>query len=234
MEFHPGHVPAGIIFDMQVSDALELAVTRPKEEEDRRTPAAEFALIGVVAHFEGFCKNHTAAIINICPQLARRLSERGRDIRLRPVDLLEHAQDLSTLFGSLIVDGTDFGTAKAINTFYGDLLGITPFSSKDAKKFHALLEDRNLLVHHGNIFVPRYSGERFLPRGKGRIRNFVDGLEVTPEGALAAVKFLHDFSIKLRKASRTALQAYLKKESFHLPKSNREALKLLDGVAPFN
>lgn len=232
LEFHAGGLPAGIIFDIQVADARELAVTLPRDKGDLGRPAAEFALIGLVAYFEGFCKNHTASILNICPQLAGELAERGRDIRLRSVDILDHAHDLSTLFGSLVVENIDFGTAKAINSFYRDLLGITPLSKREADRFHALLADRNLIVHHGNIFTPNYSREGFIRREAGRSRNFVDGLDVTPEAALAAAQFLHALSIKLRKGSRAALEAFLRKGHMRLPKPNRDAADELAAVKP--
>jgi hypothetical protein len=233
LDFHPGGVPAGIIFDMQVKDACGLAEMRPIEKDDlRRGVGAEFALIGLVAYFEGFCKNHAATILNVCPQLARELAERGRDIRLRAVDLLDYAHDVSTVFGLLVVENIDFGTAKSINSFYGDLLRITPLSKREAVQFHFLLEDRNLIVHHGNILTPNYSRERFIRREVERARIFMDSLEVTPKDARAAGQFLHALSIKMRKASRAALEAFVKKNRVRLPKPNREAASNLDASDP--
>ena len=105
LDFYPGCVPPGIVFDDQVKDACELADMRSSNKDDLRTGVgAEFAFIGLIAHFEGFCKNHTAAIINICPQLVRGLAEHGRDIKLRPVDILEYGENLSTQFGSLVIE----------------------------------------------------------------------------------------------------------------------------------
>lgn len=231
LDLHPGGVPAGIIFDSQVEDACELADMRPRNKDDlRRGVGAEFAFIGLIAHFEGFCKNHTAAIINICPQLVRRLCERGREIKLRPVDILDYAEDLSTQFGCLVVEKIDFGTAKAINALYGDLLGITPFSKREADRFHALLEDRHLIVHHGNIFTPNYAKERFIRREMGRTRIFLDSLKVSPQDVRAAAQFLHNLSVKLRNGSRRALVSFIKKNRLRLAKPNREAVKLLDAT----
>jgi hypothetical protein len=218
---------------MQIKDACDLADMCPSDKDDlRKGIGAEFALIGLVAHFEGFCKNHTAAILNICPQLACKLAERGRDIRLRSADLHDYAHDLSTVFGLLMVEGIDFGTAKTINSFYQDLLGITPLSKREAGRFHALLADRNLIVHHGNILTPKYSRERFIRREVGRSRIFMDSLVVTPKDVLAAAQLLHTLSIKLRKGSRTALAAFLTKSRLRLPKPNREAVENLDAIDP--
>jgi hypothetical protein len=233
LDFHPGGVPAGIMFDMQVKDACDLADMRPSDKDDLRCGVgAEFALIALVAHFEGFCKNHTAAIINICPQLVRGLAERGREIRLRPIDILDYGENLSTQFGSLVVEKVDFGTAKAINGFYKDLLGITPFSRREANRFHALLEDRHLIVHHGNIFTPNYASERFIRREMGRTRIFFDSLKVTPADVRAAARLLHALSVKVRNGSSHALAAFVKKSRLRLAKPNREAVKLLGVTAP--
>lgn len=233
LDFHPGGVPAGIVFDMQVKDACELATMRPSDKNDlRRGVGAEFAFIGLIAHFEGFCKNHTAAIINICPQLVRQIAERGREIKLRPVDILDYGENLSTQFGSLVIEKIDFGTAKSINGLYQDLLGITPLSKREADRFHALLEDRHLIVHHGNIFTPNYARERFIRREVGRSRIFLDSLEVTPANVREAARFLHELSVKLRNGSRRALIAFVKKSRLRLAKPNREAVKLLDSTEP--
>jgi hypothetical protein len=233
LDFHPGGVPAGVVFDSQVKDACELADMRSNNEDDlRQGVGAEYALIGLVSHFEGFCKNHTATIINICPQLVRDLAEHGREIKLRPVDILDYGDNLSTQFGSLVVENIEFGTAKAINGLYKDLLGITPFSKREAKRFHALLEDRHLIVHHGNIFTPNYATERFIRREMGRSRIFLDSLDVTPNDVRIAARFLHELSVKLRISSRQSLTTFVKKNRLRLSKPSREAVKSLDFKIP--
>ena len=233
LDFHPGGVPAGIVFDMNVLDACQIANTNPVNRDDlRQGIGTEFALIGVIAYFEGFCKNHTAAILNICPQLVRALAAHGRDIRLRPVDVLDYMENISTNFGTLVVEKIDFGTAKAINGLYQDLLGITPISKREAERFHALLEDRHLIVHHGNIFTPSYATERFIRREIGRSRIFVDSLEVTPADVRNAARLLHRLSLKIRQESRQALAAFLRKNHMRLSKPNREALGSLDTTDP--
>jgi hypothetical protein len=233
LDFYPSGVPAGIIFDAQVKDACALAEICPKDTGDLRAGiGAEFAFIGLIAHFEGFCKNHAAAIINICPHLVREFVERGREVKLRPIDILDCGENLPTQFGSLVVEKIDFGTAKAINGLYNDLLGITPLSKREAERFHALLEDRHLIVHHGNVFTPSYSRERFIRREVGRSRLFLDSLDVTPDQVREAARFLHDLSLKLRKASRSALAEFVKRSRLRLAKPNRQAVKFLDTAEP--
>ena len=233
LDFYPGGVPAGVVFDMNVLDACQIANTNPSNHDDlagrdRRRIRAHWSY----CVFEGFCKNHTAAILNICPELVRGMAARGRDIRLRPVDILDFGENMSTQFGSLVVEKIDFGTAKAINGLYQDLLGITPISKREAERFHALLEDRHVIVHHGNIFTPSYATERFIRRQIGRSRIFVDSLEVTPSNVRNAARLLHGLSVKIRQESRRALAAFLRKNHMRLPKPNREALGSLDSTDP--
>jgi hypothetical protein len=151
---------------------------------------------------------------------------------LRPVDILDYAENISTQFGSLVIEKIDFGTAKTINGFYQDLLGITHISKREADRFHALLEDRHLIVHHGNIFTPSYATERFIRRQIGRSRIFIDSLEVTPPDVQKAVRLLSRLSVKIRQESRRALAAFLRKNHMRLPKPNREALGSLDSTDP--
>jgi hypothetical protein len=229
LDFHPGGVPAGIIFDGQIGEVLKFVEHFPAYPGHT---AEELALVGLVSFFEGFCKNHTAAVLNICPELARELNKNGREIKLSPVDVLNHAENLPTIFGCLVIEKIDLGTAKSINSLYGDLFGITPLSKRDADKFHALLEDRNVIVHHGNILTPRYSGERFIKREIGRSRIFLDSLVVSRNDVLNAVQFLHNLSIKLRKATEIALSKYVAANNLRLAKANREAIDNLHLVQP--
>jgi len=178
-DYFAGAVPAGVIFDMQVYDMRTVARMRPPAGDLRDTPFAELCLIGLVAYFEGFCKNHFASIINICPQLLRELQTRGRDISVSAFHLLDAGEPILPKLGYLVAEGYDFGTAKAINGIYCDLLRVTPFSKKEMARFSEILDDRNLIVHQGGIFGPRYARERFIKRETGMSRLFLDSLVVT-------------------------------------------------------
>jgi hypothetical protein len=58
--------------------------------------------------------------------------------------------------GFLLAEKYDFGTPKRINALFNALLKITPFGREDAKRYAALLRDRNLLVHHGGVYTLAY------------------------------------------------------------------------------
>lgn len=56
-DYFAGAVPAGLIFDLQVDDMRVVARMSPPQGDLREAPFAELCLIGLVAYFEGFCKN---------------------------------------------------------------------------------------------------------------------------------------------------------------------------------
>ena len=59
-----------------------------------------------------------------------------------------------------IAEQFDFGSARAINGIFLDLIGISPFSKAEASKYDQLLNDRNLLVHHAGIYTVRYASQK--------------------------------------------------------------------------
>ena len=58
----------------------------------------------------------------------------------------------------------DFGSSRTINSLFSDLLGVTPFSTKESKEYEEFLNDRNLLVHHGGIYTFKYHGQRLADK----------------------------------------------------------------------
>lgn len=227
-DYFAGAVPAGVIFDMQVADMRTVARLGPPAGDLRVEPFAELCLIGLVAYFEGFCKNHFAAIINICPNLLRELQARGRDLSISACNLLDAGEPILPKLGYLVAERFDFGTARAINAAYGDVLKQTPFSKDEAARFSEVLDDRNLLVHHGGIFGPRYAQQRFIRRETERSRLFLDSLVVTGAQLEQAASFLHSISLKIRTSTQSALASYVRE---HHIKLSRGAKRAVDAMA---
>lgn len=95
-------------------------------------PAAELALIGLVAHVEAFCKHQLAALINANRLLISRFPQRRpQAIMLRDVAML--LDDSVHNIGAVLADQYDFGSASMINGLFRDLVGVTPFSKDDAR-----------------------------------------------------------------------------------------------------
>ena len=225
-DFFAAAVPAGVIFDMEVVD-LRVIAQRLENAEHQLDPTAELCFIGLVAYFEGFCKNHFASLINIHPELIRNLEAAGRSVALSAADLLDVDEPIRTQLGFLVADQFDFGTPKSINGLYGALLKRTPFGREDSEMFGQILDDRHLLVHHGGIFGPRYSGERFIKREVGRRRLFMDSLLVTSEQVLAAGDFLVGISRKLRSSTQDALRESVKASGRELRDFEERAIDAL-------
>ena len=142
-------------------------------------------MIGVVAYFEAFCGDHFASILNLCPQLLVRLKEKGRDVSLDATDLLDPGLQSHRL-GSIVAERYDFGTPQSINSLYQHLLQITPFSAQERKRYEQILNDRNLLVHHGGILTMKYANQG---RAAGE-RVHYDSIRVSKRAFLEITAFL--------------------------------------------
>ena len=226
-DYFAGAVPAGVIFDLQVDDMRTVARMGSPDGDLRQETLAEVCLIGLVAYFEGFCKNHFAAIINICPHLLRELQARGRDLSISASHLLDAGEPILPKLGYIVAERFDFGTARAINAAYCDLLKRSPFSKVHAERFGEILDDRNLLVHHGGILGPRYSRQRFIRRETERSRLFLDSLVVTSDQLEKAALFLHAMSMKIRTSTQTALSSYIRERRLRLSRGARRAIEAM-------
>jgi len=225
-DYFAAAVPAGAIFDLTVRELRGIASVSDSSQQNLN-PGAELCLIGLVAYFEAFCKNHFASMVNICPQLVENLHVANRDVSVKAVDLLNLEAPLSASLGFLIVDRFDFGTPKSVNSLYMDLIRLTPFSKEEAEMYGKILDDRNLLVHHGGIFTPRYAKERFIAREVERRRLFMDSLLVTKDQFVAASAFVLDISRKMRVSTQLALRNLLRERGQEIPEELGKAVDAL-------
>lgn len=224
LDYFAGGVPAGTIFFSQVQSLRE-AVRAQGEPAEISETVVEVCLIGLVGYFEAFVKDHFASLINICPSLLQNLKAKNRPL---DVDALEIALDplSSSRLGFLVAERYDFGSARAINSLYGDLVARSLFSADEANRFARLLDDRNLLVHHGGIFTSRYAGQRFAQRDLGG-RVFYDSLVVDSATFCDAADFLESIAEKATTSTRTALASFMTQRGIE-PSS--ELQKAIDGL----
>ncbi len=141
-------------------------------------------------------------------------------------DLLQVLPDINHRIGSVLSEQSDFrwSSAKTINALFLDLLGITPFSKEEAKRFGEFVNDRNLLVHHGGIFTLKYERRRFVEtkRQDGISSNV---LRVEKEDIDKWSKFLVEIAQKLASSSVKAMEAETK--GLKLENSREMAVNLL-------
>ena len=158
LDYFTGGVPAAMVFNLDLLSLQEI-MRQYEESPARRTRIrariAELSFMALTGYFEAFCKNHFASILNICPNLVERLMERHQT-SIDAAALLQFDAYEPYKLGFLLAERYDFGSAHKINALYCDLLQLTPFSQANKKRYDDILRDRNLLVHHGGIYTPKY------------------------------------------------------------------------------
>lgn len=223
LQFFSGGVPALEYFRMQVDGIRELIDKSTDEAGINIT--AELCMIGLAAYFEAFCKNEFAAVINIFPETLSSFTER-RDCRIAVKDILPVISEFHHSLGFLIAEGHDFGSAKAINGLFLDLLKITPFSKKEAAKFGEFWNDRNLLVHHGGIYTAKYKGQK-LVKSKIGAEIYFDSLVIKKNDVLQWADFLITTAKSMGSAARDALSAFAAAKKLKCDSERRKAIDAL-------
>jgi hypothetical protein len=224
-QFYPGGEPPLFYFHGRVQEIQRLAADLSIPESDR-AGLLRLCLIGLAAHFEAFCKAHFAAVINIHPSVLKGFAKSRQECAITIKELLQVLPNINYRIGSLLSEQSDFkwSSAKTINGLFRDLLGVTPFSKEEAKRFAEFVNDRNLLVHHGGIFTLKYERRRFVEtKRQDGISSNVLRVENTDIDKWS--KFLVDIAQKLASSSVKAMQAETK--GLKLENSREIAVNLL-------
>lgn len=228
-DFFIGGVPPFALFKLEVDNLKEvIASRRPRPEDEVIEPkmsneTAEICLIGLVAYFEAFCKNLFAAIINICPQSLFSFTARREAVTIKVRSLIAMSGMIDYRLGCVLSEEYDFGSAKTINSLFYDLLSISPFSKKEIEKHNKLLNDRNLLVHHGGIFTIKYSSQRMGTDLKDIA--YWDSLVVEKSDFDLWLDFLLDIAEKMSIGSYKALNSFLGSNNIVLSDVHKRALE---------
>ena len=206
-----------LYFYGRVRGIERLAADSPIPESDREG-VPRLCLIGLAAHFEAFCKAHFAAVINIHPSVLSGFAKRRPECTLTVKELLHVLPNINHRIGSLLGEQPDFrwNSAKTINGLFWDLLGITPFSTDEAKRFGNFTNDRNLLVHHGGIFTLKYERRRFVETKR-------------PDGTSSTVLRVGKGDIDKWSAFLLEIAQKLANRSVEAMESETKGLKLDDG-----
>jgi hypothetical protein len=226
LDYFNGGVPALGYFELQADKLAELVSSSKEAKLTGINLVAEVSLIGLAAYFEAFCKAHFASLINICPEILRNFLERRRDATVRLSHILTVRQGLGYKLGNVISEEYDFGSAKEINRLYQDLLRITPFSTKDAKKYSRFLSDRNLLVHHGGVFTYSYSVQRFAHLTAPGLPHW-DSLVVGKKEFNHWKSFVVGMATKIATTSQSALEGFFASENRRPSTEQDSAIRML-------
>jgi hypothetical protein len=79
------------------------------------------------------------------------------------------------------------------------LLNISPFSKAESHYFDRILNDRNLIIHHGGIYTMRYKEQEYKVKSYNRV--FMDSLVVGEEYFIKIADFLKTITEKLNVSS---------------------------------
>lgn len=217
LDYFAGALPAKLILSIDITNIREAAIALNTSSVGGLKKEIDLALylIGIVAFFEAYCKNQFASVGNICPMILKGFSEKREDVSIRLNDLLQIPRLLDYRLGSLLSENYDFGSAKSINSLFFDLLGITPFSIKEIKKFEKLLSDRNLLVHHGGIYTYKYSKQRLNIDSVENLAHW-HSLIVTHDELISWIDFLWSLAVKITKETHASMRKIIQEKGINL------------------
>jgi hypothetical protein len=219
-------LPPCPLFKLGYND-LQKMVVSSRYDEIKQNSVPEVCLIALVAYFEAFFKNEFAAIVNICPQFLKSFCAKRPDTSVAIKDLISINLDSKNQLGFVLAEKYDFGSSRKINSLFFDLLNVTLFSNDESKRFDRLLNDRNLLVHHGGIYTIRYHEQTFTKQRIGN-RIFVDSLNVKKSDYLKWAKFVDHIVEKTISVCYKAAQEAIEKGKIKMSKERRKAFKFLD------
>jgi hypothetical protein len=215
-----GGIPPFLFFEMQYHSLFYLVQAHKDDPYyKKQNPAAEIATIGLVAHFEAFCKHHFAAIVNVHPVLLHAFCVKRGEPKIEISTLLSFDTKLENNFGFILSEQYDFGSGKMINGLFRDLLMVTPFSEDEAKSFDAILQKRNLLVHHAGFYTLQHLKEHILPE-EIKEKAFRDAIRISTENFEEISDFFFEMAMKIVRTTVPALKKQLDKiaplKAFHI------------------
>ena len=213
------------MFMLFIRNLVEIAEA-PQKSENASFTVPGLCLIGLVAYFEAFCKGQFASIVNVCSMTLTNLVKRRAEVSVSVKDLLHITEKLEYRLGSVLADRYDFGSAKLINGLFHDLITITPFSARDSRTYARLLDDRNLLVHHGGAYTLKYAYQN-LPANEVRSRVHDDQVTVGKHELKKYAGFLEQIARKLTLATHASLVKFVAANDLVLDQLQQEAMKYM-------
>jgi hypothetical protein len=219
VNFFVGGIPPFLFFEMQFHSLFYLVQSHKDDEFYKQNPASEIATIGLIAHFEAFCKHHFAALININPDLLKEFCKKREEPKIEISILLSFDGKFENNLGFILSEQYDFGSGKMINGLFRDLLMVTPFSEEDSKNFDAILQKRNLLVHHAGFYTLQHLKKNKLSE-EIKEKAFRVAVKITTEDYEEISDFLFEMAMKIVRITLPALKRQFEQiaplEEFHI------------------
>lgn len=223
LDYFSAGVPTAEYFRMTLDDLRQIS-SLDGSRPDEFMRLQELCLVGLMAYFEAFCKDHFASLINIEPKLILNLKSSGQSIDVDSSRLVMYADGAMHRMGFVLAEKYDFGTANKINALFRALLKVTPFGKDDEKRYDNLLRDRNLLVHHGGVFTLSY-----LEQNKGLSKNpqldaFFYSRTIKKEDVAAAIEFIGGIAKKLTCSTHASFLEFLAIEKIQYSGERKKAV----------
>ncbi|MEA2206910.1 MAG: hypothetical protein QOE77_3686 [Blastocatellia bacterium] len=225
LDYFAGGVPTGGYFRITTESLRELTHLQPNRA-GVVVRLHEICLIGLMAYFEAFCKDHFASVINIEPRLVNSLKANGQSVTIEATNVLLFGKDIERRIGFLLAEKFDFGSAQKINALFGALLKVTPFNKKEAQTYNRLLRDRNLLVHHGGTFTLTYL-EDLVDSKRIRSDAFFHSVVININELSGAITFIEEIAKKLLRASHASILDFLLRSPKRYSAERQKALDAL-------
>ena len=196
-DFFPGKIAPFILFEMEFH-SLFYVVEQFKDDQfyPEINPASQVASIGLLAYFEAFCKHQFAAIVNIFPSLVNGFAAKRGEPKIEYSTIISFAGEFEKNIGFTLAEHYDFGTAKAINSLFRDLLLVTPFDKEEENIFNDIVYKRNLLVHHAGYYTLQYLKNNTNAE-ELRSRVFKDAVRIDTEAYHEISDFLGGMASKI-------------------------------------
>lgn len=220
LDYFSAGVPTGEFFRMTLEDLAAL-IDKSAQGISR---VNEVTYIGLIAYFEAFCKDHFASVLNIEPSLLQRLKQQGQDIQVDPTRLLEVGAEWPYRLGFIVGEKYDFGTPQRINALFSAMLKLTPFSKDEARFYDGMLNDRNLLVHHGGTYTFNYVSQTKLEWKETGHGPYFGSIVVTTDYFHKRLEFVQDMAQKILRGTHAAMTAYLMESSVKYSEQRQKAL----------
>ena len=120
-DYFTGKISPFLLFEMEFH-SLFYVVQKLNDDKfyPELNPASPVATIGLLAHFEAFCKHQFAAAINIFPSLVHSFSTKRGEPKIAFSSILAFKNEVDKNLGFLLAEQYDFGTSKSCLLYTSD------------------------------------------------------------------------------------------------------------------
>lgn len=228
-DFFPGKISPFIQFEMEYH-SLFYVVEHFKEDKfyPEINPASQVATIGLLAYFEAFCKHQFAAIVNMFPALINGFAAKRNEPKIEYSTIISFNGEFEKNIVFVLAENFDFGTAKAINSLFRDLLIVTPFNKDEEQKFNDIVYKRNLLVHHAGYYTLQYLKNNPIAE-KVEKKVFNEAVRINTEDFGEISDFLFEMACKINRETIFALRK-LAEYKVLTDDERSKAIELMQGI----